>query len=123
MIDLQGVDALVDGFERKGRVVFDEVVKVNTVAGFHVRDDARAAVEGLAHAPHYPRAITFDLRHGLTYTEVEIGPDKDLPQGPLGNLINYGSANNPPNPHIEPAADREEPRWHGHMERIAGDVF
>ena len=55
---------------------------------------------------------------GLALHEAEIGPDKLRPQGPLGNLIEFGSINNPPHPGGLPAALREEPRF----EKAAADA-
>ena len=40
----------------------------------------------------------------------QIGPDKGLPQGALGNLIEYGSVNNPGHNNGKDALDAEIPR-------------
>lgn len=66
-----------------------------------VRDTARANASGMAHAPAFPYSITYDITgsggSGTGSTlDAEIGPDKDRPQGALGNLIEYGSIRNPP---------------------------
>lgn len=50
-------------------------------------------------APHYPASISYDLSLGAALVgrvEAEIGPDKSKRQGPLGNILEFGSANNPP---------------------------
>lgn len=68
--------------------------------------------QGLSHAPMLADAITYDLvSRGLGEHEAEIGPDKNLPQGALGNLIEFGSVNNRPHPGGLPAAIREESRF------------
>jgi hypothetical protein len=66
----------------------------------------------LSHAPMLADAISYDLTsRGMGEHSAEIGPDKTRPQGALGNLIEFGSVNNPPHPGGLPAAIREEPRF------------
>lgn len=87
----------VDGVVRKGAV--------------NVKNDAQRLISGLAHAPLYPASITFDAKWELGGYVAEIGPDKDRPQGALGNLLEYGSANNAPLTHLGPALDLEGPKF------------
>jgi hypothetical protein len=77
----------------------------------NIKKDAQRRIRGLAHARAYPNSITYDVHDGLRGPFAEIGPDKEKRQGALGNLLEYGSVNNPPHPHVRPAADREEPRF------------
>jgi hypothetical protein len=46
--------------------------------------------------PHLPKAVTYDTRKVGVGSEAVIGYDKDKKQGPLGNLLEFGSVNNPP---------------------------
>lgn len=79
--------------------------------GRNIRDTARENASGIAHAPQFPGSITYDFvgdafgrgplgafigGRGAYDIELEVGPDKERPQGPLGNLFEYGSVNNPP---------------------------
>ncbi|MFW3477302.1 hypothetical protein [Streptomyces microflavus] len=58
---------------------------------------ANARASSGRHAPAYPRSIGFDLlAFGPDQLLAIIGPDKGLPQGALGNLLEYGSVKNPP---------------------------
>lgn len=78
------------------------------VTATKVRNSAREKSSGLEHAPAFPASITYDIgaNHSLLRETLggggadsivaEIGPDKDRPQGALGNLLEYGSINNPP---------------------------
>lgn len=78
------------------------------VGATRIRDTARANAAGMAHAPAFPASITYDIGAGYSLIRetfggggadsitAEIGPDKQRPQGALGNLIEYGSVNNPP---------------------------
>lgn len=81
---------------------------VNVKAGWR----ANAIRTAGDHARAYPYSITFDepVRDGRTVS-AEIGPDKAKRQGALGNLLEYGSANNPPHNDGKNAADDEAPRF------------
>lgn len=83
---------------------------VNIKTGW--RKNARATSG--AHARRYPASITFDgpERRGHTITAV-IGPDKDLPQGALGVLLEYGSPgqNTSPTNDGKRAAEAEHDRF------------
>jgi hypothetical protein len=55
---------------------------------------------GMAHAPAFPYSVGYDISvfqgFGVSIIKSEIGPDKNRAQGALGNLIEFGSINNPP---------------------------
>lgn len=77
----------------------------------NVKEDWRNLASGLPHAPAYPRSIGYDMKRfqgfGATVIEAEIGPDKEKPQGALGNLIEGGSPTSSPH-HFDVAALRNE---------------
>jgi hypothetical protein len=85
----------------------------------NIKTDSRRRAPGLAHAPAYPRAITYDVTQTATGAWGEVGPDKDRRQGALGNLLEYGSIKNPPHPHMGPAGDAEEPKFAKAMQDLA----
>lgn len=68
------------------------------VSARHVKDDWRENAEGQLGASRFPKSITYDVKSahlfGQSVIEAEIGPDKARRglQGPLGNLIEYGTA-------------------------------
>ncbi|WNI16617.1 hypothetical protein [Actinacidiphila sp. ITFR-21] len=70
-----------------------------------VQQSARARVRGHRHIPQYPASITYDVTAGPAGAEGEIGPDKNRAQGPLGNIIEYGTPKNPPIEHLGPALE------------------
>jgi hypothetical protein len=72
------------------------------------------------HAPLYPSSINFDFAaYGSDIFMAIIGPDKGGPQGPLGNLLEYGSVKNPPHRDGGRALDVEEPRFEAQLALIA----
>ena len=85
----------------------------------NIKNGARERISGHPHAPAYPSAITYDSKAGPTSAEAEIGHDKGKRQGALGNILEYGTVNNAPIPHIRPAADEELPRLERALEELA----
>lgn len=77
------------------------------------RDNAKASSG--THARAYPYSITFDgpERVGSREVVAVIGPDKDKPQGALGNLLEYGDggAKNPPHFDGKRAAEAEHDKF------------
>ena len=104
-VDVIGLTAVVDDLG-----VFAERLRVNTgkavkVTSQKVRDDARGRIRGHKYLPAYPYSITYDVKVTAEGVEGEIGPDKGRAQGPLGNIIEYGTSKNAPIPHLGPALD------------------
>lgn len=68
------------------------------VSARHVKDTWSEDAAGQLGASRYPKSITYDVKtaylFGQSVVEAEIGPDKDRSglQGPLGNLIEFGTA-------------------------------
>lgn len=89
----------------------EETTKVVAKGALNIKSSARSRISGHPHAPAYPSSITYDMRQGFRGAEAEIGPDKERRQGALGNVLEYGTTNNAPLPHIRPAADEELPRF------------
>lgn len=73
------------------------------------RDNARASSG--RHARLYPGSISYDVTPIPGGARAEIGPDKDKLQGALGNLLEFGSVNNPPHNDGGRALLAEEPRF------------
>jgi hypothetical protein len=104
-IDVVGLTVVVDDlgtFAERLRVNATKAVKVTSQK---VRDDARNRIKGHKYLPAYPYSITYDVKVTVEGAEGEIGPDKGRAQGPLGNIIEYGTSKNAPLPHLGPALD------------------
>lgn len=99
--------------------VIKDVRAVVEKGALNIKKDAAKRIGGLAHARAYPRSISYDMRQSLLGPTAEIGPDKSRRQGALGNLLEYGSVNNPPHPHMRPAADAELPKFAKALEDLA----
>jgi hypothetical protein len=104
-VDVIGLTVVVDDlgtFAERLRVNAAKAVKVTSQK---VRDDARNRIKGHKYLPAYPYSITYDVKVTAEGVEGEIGPDKGRPQGPLGNIVEYGTSKNAPLPHLGPALD------------------
>lgn len=113
------LDRLVTDLDKAVSRVPDEAEKVVARGALQIKNGARQRVGSPAHAPAYPASITYDMTTDRSGPSAEIGPDKGRRQGALGNLLEYGSINNAPQPHIRPAADEELPRFEKAMEDLA----
>jgi hypothetical protein len=102
VIGLNVVVADLNAFPTRLAVNLGKAVKVTSQK---VRDDARNRIKGHKYLPVYPYSITYDVKATGEGIEGEIGPDKGRPQGPLGNIVEYGTSKNAPLPHLGPALD------------------
>lgn len=98
---------LADGEQR----IIAAVRPVVSKGALNVKDDARRLISGHPRSRHYPATIGYDLEVNGSEICAEIGPDKDRRQGALGNILEFGTSNNAPIPHLGPALDLEEPRF------------
>lgn len=98
----------------------EEARKVVAKGSLNIKNGWKKGWEGIAHAPHLPRAITYDtdVLRGVIIRG-EIGPDRDKRQAALGNLLEYGSLNNPPNAAGAAALELEQPRFEKALEDLA----
>lgn len=122
-IRADGLDKLIADVTRAGAEILPRARAALQVNAHKVRDDARRFASGLSHAPLYPSSITYDTRVGVGWVEAVIGPDKDRPQGALGNLLEYGSIKNAPHTHLGPALDLNTPDLVHGMELATRDLL
>ena len=114
------------------------------VTARHVKDTAKRNATGMAHAPAFPHSITYDVGVGHdmslgqaisavasggissargTALRAEIGPDKGRAQGALGNLIEYGSVNNPPQGIMHGALQENEADFEKGIDKSVADAL
>lgn len=117
MTDIRVVLVELDELAEDLSLVADEVVDkmrpVVSKGALNIKRDWRASWQDLGpHITDLPRKVTYDLDVEGTGISAEVGPDKDLGgQAPLGNLIEYGSANSAPHPAGAHALEAEAPRF------------
>jgi hypothetical protein len=110
-LNMAAVKALADDLGRiRGRLE-PAMRSVTSRGALNIKNAAKAAI--LAQTTHkyvkqYPNSITYSiLQSSGTKVWAEIGPDKDKPQGALGNLLEFGSPSSTPLPHLVPAWEAE----------------
>jgi hypothetical protein len=116
---VRNVSAMMDSINKASRIVPGVAIAIVTKGAHNIKDDAARRIRGLSHAPLYPRSITYDAYPTWSGARAQIGPDKDKRQGSLGNLLEYGSVNNAPHPHLAPALAAEAPRFERAVEDAA----
>lgn len=94
-----------------------EHAAVNVKNGW--RDNAEASAG--EHARRYPASIGYDLSLGAAVAGIvaaDVGPDKNRPQGALGNILEFGSPTSAPHNDGGRAAAAEAPNF----ERAVADA-
>ncbi|WP_326565079.1 hypothetical protein VSH64_24875 [Amycolatopsis rhabdoformis] len=120
-VDMSQVDALADDLEAVAAKATPKVKKVVEKGANNVKNGMRADASGHASFKHFSRSITYDITHdGLG---AEIGPDKDLIQGALGNLIYFGRSDTAGVVDINPPLDKETPRFADALADVAEDIL
>ncbi len=93
----------------------------------NIQDAWREKATGNRYAPQFPGSITYDLEvyhgFGASVLRSDIGPDKDRPQGALGNLLEYGSVNNPPRGYGLAALQENEQDFQDGLEKALADAI
>lgn len=112
-IDASEVNTLALDLDRAAGAVGAGAAAVVKKGAVNVKREAREFAPKGPMLPAYYRSITFDIEGDGRFGQVAavIGPDKDLPQGPLGNILEYGTSTDAPQAHLGPALDREGPRF------------
>jgi hypothetical protein len=104
-VEVFNLNAVVADLEAFPERLAVNLLKAVQVTSRKVRDDARDRIKGHKYLPAYPYSISYDTKVTAEGIEAEIGPDKGKAQGPLGNIIEYGTSKNAPIPHLGPALD------------------
>jgi hypothetical protein len=125
--DTSEVNDLIVTLNSAGPIARDEARKVVAKGALNIKTGAQRRVTGLAHAPNYPRSITYDTQDRPSGPSADIGPDKQKTvgggpyrtPGNLGAILEFGTSKNSPHPHMLPAAEEELPRFVTAMEALA----
>lgn len=118
-LDLSELRQLEDDLGKvPGRAVAP-LVGVVTNASTRVRDALRSDASGIGHAPYFPDSITADVKVKVGQIGAEVGPDKSLRQGALGNILYFGTSKNGAVLDINAPLDAEGPK----LEKAAADAI
>ena len=123
MIQVDALAANLSGIGARLRPVLRATISKGAL---NIKNDAKARI--LAQSRHlyvkqYPNSITYDLKALGTTVSAEIGPDKNKPQGDLGNILEFGApGHNAPMPHLIPAFSAEIPNTEVWLAKAAEDA-
>src|SRR6266403_5384154 len=116
-----GLDGLSDDLRKAVEDAIPDAKKIVGKGSLNIKKEAQRIIRAYSkrgYLPHYPRAISYEVKSSGTIVSSEIGPKSEKLQGGLGRLIENGSVNNAPIPHLSPALDLEENTFFGYMEDL-----
>jgi hypothetical protein len=119
--ELVGAKELIADLTVAVEEVMPAVEKVVGQGCNNIKRDAAATIRAASsrgYLPHYPRSISYDVTRTVDTVTGEVGPDAGKLQGGLGRILELGTVNSAPIPHLFPALDAEAPRF----ERALGDL-
>lgn len=92
--DVRELTQLAAAFERNIPEAETQMTAIVTRGALGVKNDwkANAIITSRRHARAYPYSVSYDVRPIPGGAQAEIGPDKGRRQGPLGNLLEYGTS-------------------------------
>src|SRR5258706_2064640 len=106
-----GLDGLSDDLRTAVENAIPAAKKIVGKGSLNIKKEAQRIIRERSvrgYLPHYPRALGYDVKAAGTIVSSEIGPDDAKLQGGLGRIIENGSVNSAPIPHLSPALDGEE---------------
>jgi hypothetical protein len=96
---------------------------VTAKGALNIKNAARASILAQTtrkYVKQYPNSITYSVTQSSgSFVSAEIGPDKEKPQGALGNILEFGSPGRPPLPHLVPAWEAEREPYEQFMGEAA----
>ena len=123
-VHVVGLDPLIADLVKAVEIVMVEGPKVTGKGGLNIKKDWQQTWSGHPHIRGLARAVSYDTTVRKAEFETEIGPDKNRPQGALGNLIEFGDAEgHAPIPAGLPALQAEEPRFVAAVEAMAAKAL
>jgi len=105
------LDAWIVELTKAESQVTAQAEAVLTKGALNIKNDWRERWTGHPHFTALPFSIGFDIYHLPGSARAQIGPDKNMRQGALGNIIEFGTEKNAPIPGGLPALDAETPRF------------
>lgn len=112
-------DLAVD-LEKKAWRAIPEVAAVVKKGAQNIKESYVSDAASSGTTKHFSSAINYDINKGGL--EAEIGPDKDKPQGPLGNILYFGTSDTAAVLDFDGPPREEEPRFHRAIEDVVGDL-
>lgn len=120
-MDFSEVDALAKQLDVDGEAIKKKVPPVVRKGALNIKDGMRQDAQNGGHYKHFNRSITYDETNGGM--GAEIGPDKGLVQGALGNILYFGTSKNTPVLNLQGPLEKETPRFERALADVAEDIL
>ncbi len=121
--DMSEVEAFATILDAAPAKALKDTREVVQKAALNIKKGMQDDFGGIAHAPYFPSAITYDTRVTHDGIEAEIGPDKSKPQGPLGNILAFGTVKNGPVADITRSLRAQIPELQEYLGRVGADAI
>lgn len=121
-----GLKELSEDLQQAVKNAIPDAKKIVGKGALNVKKEAQRIIKAASHRgylPHYPRSISYDVDARGAVVSAVIGPKQEKLQGGLGRLLELGSANNAPIPHLDPALSLEENTFFGYMEDLGEQLL
>jgi hypothetical protein len=124
-MDISGLEALVGELARAGEQAARGARGVVSKGALNIKRDwqQNARASSGRYAPHYPASIGYDLETNPVGTTAVVGPDKGVSQGPLGNILEFGTSRQGGHNDGGRALAAEEPRFVAAVEEFGGGLL
>lgn len=116
-----GLKGLTEDLQRAVTEAIPQAKKIAGKGSMNIKKEAQRIIRAHSHRgylPHYPRSITYEVKASGSIVSSEIGPDSARLQGGLGRILEEGTVNSSPYPHLNPALDGEENTFYSYMEEL-----
>jgi hypothetical protein len=116
-----GLEELSEDLQSAVKRAIPDAKKIVGKGSLKIKREAQRIIKAASHRgylPHYPRSISYDVTAAGTIVSSEIGPRTEKLQGGLGRILEEGTVNSAPIPHLNPALDGEENVFFGFMEDL-----
>jgi len=116
-----GLEELSDALQQAVKNAIPAAKKIVGQGMNNMKKDAQRIIRAYSkrgYLPHYPRALTYEVKASGAVVSGELWPDPAKLQGGLGPIIENGSINSAPIPHLSPALDHEENTFYSYMEDL-----
>jgi len=116
-----GLKELSEDWQQAVKNAIPDAKKIAGKGALQVKREAQRIIREASkrgYLPHYPRAISYDVDAAGSRVTAEIGPKTEKLQGGLGRVLELGTVNNDPIPHLDPALSLEENTFYSYMEEL-----
>ncbi len=121
-----GLEDLSDDLRKAVEDAIPAAKKIVGKGSLNVKREAQRIIKAYSnrgYLPHYPRSISYEVSASGAVVSSEIGPDSAKLQGGLGRILEEGTVNSPPYPHLNPALDDEENTFYSYMEELGESLL